>query len=130
MTYQIGPKLAAQQAMPRRSMFKEAVSPSKPAGRQHVAHRSSDPVDAEPVDDAEFEDVAVGLRKLVDAIPAISPKAEAKRIAKGGKIGVPVLLRLQDAELVRLDGARREGQSRQDAIREILDEALIKSKGP
>ena len=74
----------------------------------------------------KYDSIFANLKAKIDAIPAASPKAEAKRIAKGGSAGTLIALRLQPDLIARLDHDRGGGVGRQEFIRALLEDTLSK----
>ena len=114
MAYQTGPKITAQRALPRRSMFAPASEP--------VIKRLP------PANEPAVKKV---LRTKIDAVPAVSPKAEAKRIAKriakGGEKGELVGVRLSPELLARIDAVRGHA-TRQGLIKDAIEAFLDRAK--
>ena len=189
MVYTKGPKLLAQEALPRRSMFATAeprIKSISPATKLDMYLGEPEPIDEaefveverdgvktgiaaakrEPVSGlskaingleaaekrhvhiiakgkaggkriaqrpvkggalaVKYDSIFANLKAKIDAIPAASPKAEAKRIAKGGSAGTLIALRLQPDLIARLDHDRGGGVGRQEFIRALLEDTLSK----
>jgi hypothetical protein len=98
------------------------VAKGKAGGKRLPTHPQT-PGDGVALKSAKYDPIFANLKAKIDAVPAVSPKAEAKRIAKGGEPGKLIGLRLQPDLLARLDAERGE-EGRQEYIKALLEDTL------